>query len=324
MSDDVFADTPELPVLEIRLAGGYYFGQLERLIRELEPLTTLSARSNVSIDLGGLAFIGPTALALLLAASMRVGDLDMPILIYPPRNRLTHNYLLRMDFVRHFMHAPEYPEPFARKEPVGFRPCANFTTAVESIAVAREMSKALTERAQIESSSLNALQVCLHELSENVIYHADTPLGGFAAVAASSKRREIEIGIVDLGIGIRTSLAKNPQYESIVDDVAAVETAMRPTVSSTPERNSGYGLAWTQLMLLMNGGSLRLRSGTGAATLGFEAGGLRFESKETTLPGTLVSLRARLDQPLDAMAIWRELDTVILKSNAQRTPASDH
>jgi len=98
---------------------------------------------------------------------------------------------------------------------------------------------------------------------------------------------------------------------------------MMPTVSSTPNRNSGYGLAWTQLMLLINGGSLRLRSGTGAATFGFEAGGVAFEAKDAHLPGTLVCIRARLDRPLDTTEAWRLLDKAIDEIKAPRTHASN-
>lgn len=307
----------------VRLSGGYYFGQLERLIRQLEPVTHLAESQAVEIDLTGLAFIGPTALALLQSAAEHVSDLGSHVAIYSPRNPLTRNYLLRMDFVRHFLHREDVPEPFSRKDPVGFRPCAHFTNAAESIAVAREMTQALSERAKIEGTSRNALEVCLHELNENVVYHADCRFGGFTAIAASRKRGEVEIGIVDLGIGVRASLAKNPEYADIESDAEAVRRAMMPTVTSTPDRNSGYGLTWTQLMLLTNGGSMRLRSGYGAATLGLGAGGaFRFESKDAHLPGTLVSMRARLDRPLDASEVWRLLDEAIQKTNATRTRAS--
>jgi anti-sigma regulatory factor (Ser/Thr protein kinase) len=313
----------DLERLELALSGGYYFGQLERRIGQIEPLTTLGEPREVHIDLGGVAFIGPTALALLLATVMRLWEeLRCPVMIYPPRNPLTHNYLLRMDFVRHFLHATDVPEPFTRRNPMGFRPCEHFITSDECVAAARQLTAAIEERTAIEKSSRNALQVCLHELSENVIFHADSPLGGFTAVTASKARHEIEIGIVDLGIGIRASLAKNPDYADISTDQEAVRKAMIPTVSSTPERNSGYGLAWTQLMLLLNGGSMRLRSGYGAATFGLEAGGIKFDTKDTALPGTLVSIRARLDNPLDATKIWAALDKAITKANAARTRAS--
>jgi len=58
------ADAIPIPHLEVSLSGGYYFGQLERLIKQLEPLTHLDAVSagpdlRLHIYLGGVAFIGP-------------------------------------------------------------------------------------------------------------------------------------------------------------------------------------------------------------------------------------------------------------------------
>ncbi len=291
------------PDLSLQLRGGYYFGQLERLIRDLQPLLHLSERQSVEIDLSGMVFIGPTGTALLLATANRLGELGCSVHIVPPNNPLTHNYLLRSDFVRLFT-STEQPEPFSRKTPKGFRPCAHFSTDEECTRVSRELSDALIERAPTDEGARGAIKTALHELAENVIFHADTPSGGYAAAAYSRRRHEIELGIVDLGIGIRASLSKNPALGSVGNDVAAVEKAMIPTVSSTPERNSGYGLAFTQLLLLFNGGSLRIRSGYGSASMG---PGVDYSSRPSHLPGTLVVVRARTDHPLDASNAWKGL-----------------
>jgi hypothetical protein len=289
--------------LTLQLRGGYYFGQLERLIRDLQPLLHLKEPKAVEIDLQKMVFIGPTGTALLLATANRLGELGCGVRITPPSNPLTYRYLLRSDFVRLFT-SSEYPEPFLRKAPKGFRPCAHFTTDEECTRVSRELSDALIERAPTDAGARGAIKTALHELAENVIFHADTPSGGYAAAAYSRKRHEIEMGIVDLGIGIRASLSKNPALGVVGDDVSAVQKAMIPTISSTPERNSGYGLAFTQLLLLFNGGSLRIRSGHGAAVMG---PGIDYSARPDHLPGTLVVLRARTDQPLDASRAWKGL-----------------
>lgn len=292
--------------LEVALRGGYYFGEIERLIADLQPLFAVTDPVAVEVDLSGLVFIGPTATALLLATANRLAAIGCSVFIAPPRNRLTRNYLLRSDFVRLFT-ATDPPEPFGRLTPAGFRPCLRFDGDAECIAVARELSDAVIERARTDIAARGAIKTAMHELAENVMYHADSLDGGYAAVAYSRRRREIEIGIVDLGIGIRASLNKNPDY-AVADDVAAVEKAMIPTVTSTPERNSGYGLTFTKLLLLLNGGSMRIRSGHGAATLG---PAVDYSAKEHPFPGTLVHMRARTDRPLDATSAWDELAKAI-------------
>jgi anti-sigma regulatory factor (Ser/Thr protein kinase) len=294
------ASTPDLAV---ELRGGYYFGQLERLIRDLQPLFEVEGGVRIEIDLTHLVFIGPTALALLLAAANRAGELVEEVMIYPPTNPLTSRYFRRSDFVKLFVHA-EVAEDFERKKPKGFRPCAHFTTDEEGTAVARDLGTALLERVPQDRIARAGIVTALSELTENVFYHADTPLGGYAAAAYSKRKRVIEIGIVDLGIGMRASLSKNPELPETPDDVEAVRQAMRPTISSTPERNSGFGLAFTQGLLLANGGQMRVRSGHGAATIG---PGVEYPRREHNLPGTLVLLRALADKPLDATAAWDDL-----------------
>lgn len=109
---------PPADDLVVELRGGYYFGQLERLIRDLQPLFAYEGKRDVRVDLTRLVFIGPTAMALLLAAVNRVG-LSCSVVIDAPHNPLTARYFWRSDFVKHFVETDE-EEPFDRKSPRAF------------------------------------------------------------------------------------------------------------------------------------------------------------------------------------------------------------
>lgn len=106
----------------------------------------------------------------------------------------------------------------------------------------------------------------------------------------------MEVGIVDLGGGIRESLTTNPDYADIPDDVTAIDTALQPMVTATPERNRGLGLALTRFVLAGNGGLLTVRSGRGTVYSGRAEG---THESDVSFSGTIVSLTARTDQPLD-------------------------
>jgi hypothetical protein len=56
----------------LRLAGGYPLSQIERLIRDLSPILSLDRAATIEVDLERVAFVGPTALAILTAALRRV------------------------------------------------------------------------------------------------------------------------------------------------------------------------------------------------------------------------------------------------------------
>jgi hypothetical protein len=111
--------------------------------------------------------------------------------------------------------------------------------------------------------------------------------------------------MVDLGVGIRGSLTKNPWYADIDNDVDAIQTALQPRVTATPDRNSGIGLFVTRILLRENGGTLVVRSGRGAVYSGAREDA---HAARVGFPGTVVALRARTDRPLDIKRVYRRLD----------------
>lgn len=159
---------------------------------------------------------------------------------------------------------PEPPaEDFLRQPATGFRPVQHFCTQEEQWATSRTLVEALVETCDCDEKARAALAICLDEVCENVMHHAYTDLGGFGAAQGWSALGDFEIGVVDLGVGVRGSLMRNGRYADIGDDVTAIQTALMPRVSSTPERNAGIGLAVTRILLASNGGSFTVRSGRG-------------------------------------------------------------
>jgi anti-sigma regulatory factor (Ser/Thr protein kinase) len=201
--------------------------------------------------------------------------------------------------------AVDHPEDFERKDPLGFRPVEHFTNDDDYWKVAGSMSDALVEQCKVDDVAKAAIRVCLDEICENVVHHADTPLGGFAAAQGWAKGGTFEVAIVDLGVGIRGSLTKNPDYVHIDDDAEAIATALKPRVTSTPERNAGIGLFITSMVLAFNGGHLLARSGNGVAFRGAKP---RNERRTATLPGTVVAIKANADRPLDLTPVYEALD----------------
>jgi anti-sigma regulatory factor (Ser/Thr protein kinase) len=291
------------PEPHVTMAGGYGLNQLERAIRDLRPILDMDEPQELLIDLGGLAHIGPAALALLAAVLKRREEEGFSCEVIPPRSPLTRNYLQRMDFTK-LLFDDEIPEPFKRKKAVGFRPVQHFRGEDECWLAAKELAEALVERFKPDSIATAAIRICLDELAENVVHHAYTDLGGFAAAQSNPKRHTFEIAIVDLGIGIRASLARNPAYADISTDVEAVSTALQPRVSSTPERNAGIGLYITKLLLRGNGGQLLVRSGHAVVCRGANE---TEEENDMSFPGTIVAIRAHTNAPLDIDQVYREL-----------------
>lgn len=279
--------------------------RLERMIRLLQPLLTLEDSCDIEIDLSRLVSISPAGLALLTAALQRVLNLrpEPSCTIVTPRHPGVRTYLQRMNLLRSLPGFSEIKEDFERHDELGFRGCRMF--AGEDYApTALEMIEAMTERCTMDDVATSAVRVCLDEIAENVGHHSEAAVG-FAAAQGWRRSSELEIAIVDLGIGIRASLTKNPEYSSVTEDADAIETALQPRVTATPERNSGIGLFITRMLLKANGGSMIVRSGFGALHGGVVD---RVESKDVYLPGTLVAIRVRTDKPLDVNSVYAQLN----------------
>jgi hypothetical protein len=278
------------------------------MVQTVQPLLAIDTPHVIHVDLQRLVFFGPTSLALLLAGLRRARDLGLNAkgsVIARPTAAGTGRYLERMNLLRVLV--GERPEGFKRHDPVGFRPCQHFSGQHDYFLVASDLTDALREGCRVEGTAGSAVRVCLDEVCENVVDHADTELGGYAAAQGWPRARvpEFEIGIVDLGVGIRRSLTQNPKWAHIDTDAAAIEAALQPRVTATPERNSGIGLFLTSLLLAFNGGQLVVRSGAGAVTRSAKR---TVETRPASLPGTLVALRARMDRPLDVASIYAMID----------------
>jgi hypothetical protein len=209
-----------------------------------------------------------------------------------------------MNLLRSLAGGEDFDEPIVRHETHGFRPCAMFSDDNDFWRVASAMTDALCENCKVDEIARSAVSVCMAEVTENVVHHARAE-HGFGAAQGWRKTREFEIGIVDLGRGVRASLTQNPAYADIVDDVSAITTALGARVTATPDRNSGIGLYITKMLLAANGGSLLVRSGNGAV---YSGGADNSRTVDADLPGTLVALRARTDQPLDINAVYTQLE----------------
>ncbi len=296
---------PDEPLV-VTLSGGYPCSQLDRLLKQLQPVNELREPRLVQLNLAGLVHLGPTAQAVVAAAFRRTVDEELNAPgsnVVLPRSQPVSQYLQRMDVLSQFMNVRE--EQFERRPPRGFRPVQHYSESTECYAAARELRDAIAEVTQAQDDLVaSAIYVCLGELAENVVFHAGVGTRGFAAAQAWKRSHKVEVAIVDMGRGIRGSLTNNPEYADIRQDAEAIERAMEPMVTATPDRNTGLGLSLTRFMLRRNGGQLIVRSGEAAVYAGYR------EHSETCpygWPGTIVTLVARTDAPLDVMGAWSDL-----------------
>jgi hypothetical protein len=305
-------DQPELPQIRVELTHAHHLHSIGRTLKALRPVLELGEPSEVIVDMTELTFIGPACMALMVAAvrqARETGMLQRGDVTYP-ESLPVRTYLKRMDVIRVlFEHENvEITDDVERGQVEGLKECEHFSSDAGCMRVAKGLATAIQEIVETDTITANSLEVCLGELTENVFYHAEAPIGGFAAAQTFRKSQEIELAIVDLGRGIAASLSANPDFaDQFDDDISAINTAIKPTVTATPERNSGYGLSLTRLLLEINDGRLIVWSGEGRVEFGEKPA----EKKVDRLPGTLIVLRLHTDRPFDLQTAYQRLKTAI-------------
>ncbi|MCE8420972.1 ATP-binding protein [Rhodovulum sulfidophilum] len=154
---------------------------------------------------------------------------------------------------------------------------------------AAELAKVLT---QDEAGDLqDTLTYSIREIMRNVVEHSQSENIHICAQYWPNLH-EVEVGIVDDGIGVHAALTSNPTHDGL-DEKEALELSLMPGISGNPMagkgrgewNNSGYGLYMTN-RICRNGGHFLICSGGHGIKL--SQGGK--ENFETSFQGTAIRL----------------------------------
>ena len=265
---------------------------------EIDFLLDSTVSGKVVIDLSATNFIKPVGVVAILATLARLRtQSDVPgICLQLPRDQSVQSYL-RMagvfDVMREYgeFQGMQPEEVIPERNPVRpMVPCTHFHTSYD----VEQLANRMEERFQTErigpTSLLQTCNVAFSELAENVVHHAESH-GGFVLAQQYNYMSGpmVEIAIADCGIGIRSSLQKNPAHSEINSDIDAVELAISEGVSSFEDRHRGYGLYHIRDDLKKRGRLMTIRSGQGILSIRGDG-----EAKATHHPvaysGTIVNV----------------------------------
>jgi hypothetical protein len=139
---------------------------------------------------------------------------------------------------------------------------------------------------RVSPQSLNAINVGLGEIADNVRYHSESKWGFVAAQTykLGSSGETINVAIGDIGVGIRAALARyRPK-----DDAHAIRLALEYEVSGIEDAGRGQGLPSTADEVTGIRGTLQIKTGTSSvlrAQSGFT------DRKSIHLDGTIIGIR---------------------------------
>jgi hypothetical protein len=94
---------------------------------------------------------------------------------------------------------------------------------------------------------------------DNVLNHANSPVGGFVQLAIFPPTKKIAFTVSDAGRGIRESLQEG--IPNLYSDRVAIEQAVRSGVTRNSDVGQGNGLSGSLALATATGGWFRIRSG---------------------------------------------------------------
>jgi len=163
-----------------------------------------------------------------------------------------------------------------RSKDEGSRPHETYTKIVEvrreddvdTVTVGRVLG--VLGQAGVSAEMLRTFEYVLAEIISNVFHHSGADLCWVGILQYPTKRK-VQLAIVDNGIGIRASLARNPDFSSpLISHADAITLAAQARITSNPaakpirpEGNGGLGLYCMRKVMELNGGLAFIQSGAG-------------------------------------------------------------
>lgn len=157
--------------------------------------------------------------------------------------------------------------------------------------------------------SFGTVTFAMREVMRNVIEHSGANEMWYAGQYWEDANM-VEVAVLDEGVGLRTSLMRNPENGDVEDEATAIRLAMRAGVSEIPKDqrgqgndNSGFGLYLVRRLCLRGNGAFSVVSNDAA----LEESAIAETSLPSAFVGTLLQLRLDVAGLDDFDALLAEL-----------------
>jgi hypothetical protein len=226
--------------------------------RDAHNLINGQGYQEIELDFGECtaAYGGPILAIAAQVKRYQIGGLDVD-LVLPKDERLR-----RLFSNANWAHLID-PRRFDPGNYRGFAqiPMMQFRTGQEQFdAVKSAMDKILAALSTFDRNHLKAIDWSLNEITDNVINHAQSPIGGLLQITNFGREQKtIEFCVCDAGIGIPASLRAG--HREIRSDQEALDKAIREGVTRDKRVGQGNGLYGSWRITQISGGSFEIHAG---------------------------------------------------------------
>jgi hypothetical protein len=264
-----------------------------RVLAAMHNLTSGQGYQDLELDFTGCtaAYGGPILAIAAQTKRYLIGGLDVDLML-PKDERLS----------RLFLNAnwANLIDP-RRCDPGNYRgyaqiPVMQFRTGQDQHeAVTLATDKILSTLTKFDRNHLKAIEWSLNELTDNVINHAQSPVGGLLQITNFVREQKIvEFCVCDAGIGIPASLRGG--HNEIRSDQEALDKAIREGVTRDKRVGQGNGLYGSWRITQISSGSFEIHAGN--ASLSSWPDALHIRPEPIQVIGTLVIARINYGKAL--------------------------
>ncbi len=264
--------------------GSFGLQQLHRPLAGLHQAIQEAGYVDVVLDFSECEAAYPAPMLALCAqvAKLHYEGIDFS-LVLPTSDRLQR--LFRNANWAYFLDPREY-------EPSTFRgytqvPATLYRSPEDQFqAVNRIVNAILGAIPNIARKDFAALEWAVNELTDNVLVHSQSPVGGLVQVSTFERNaKRVMFIVADAGIGIPNSLRQG--HPELTSDVDALDKAIREGVTRDKSVGQGNGLFGTYQICSHSNGSFQVESGYGKLSF-YEPVGLKIATEKVPYEGTLV------------------------------------
>lgn len=263
------------------------------MIAALHNLIAKYGYEDVTLDFSAATYLNPSVMLPLVttARAYRVEGVDFEIV--SPTDAKSAKLLSNANWA-HLVSPEKYEARDAYNQ--AHLSAVQFKNAEEHFEVIdRSINVILQSGSGIDRSKLKALEWSLNEITDNVLNHAESPVGGILQVMSFPQRNTIEFYVCDAGLGIPKTLRQG--RPELLDDVRALRAAVEEGVTRNSKTNQGNGLFGTFKCCEVSGGEFDILSGK--VSLRHRPGELHAGRNNVPFRGTFV--RACINYSFDGL-----------------------
>jgi hypothetical protein len=282
----IYADSNKLQIV------GDTKGDILHASAALYRLVRKQGYKDIILDFSD-AFLSPAFMVpfATLARAYRIDKVDFDIL--PPSSEKAANLLRNANWAH--LICPEKNDPMDRLNRLHMSALQYRNAKEHFSAVDKSINLILQGVQGLDRSRLKALEWSLNEITDNVLNHAESPVGGILQMTTYPAKQAIEFYVCDAGLSIPRTLRQG--RPEITDDVRALRAAVEEGVTRNSSTNQGNGLFGTFKCCEVSGGEFEILSGY--VLLQHKPGQLHATRNQIPFNGTFV--RARINYGLEQL-----------------------